>query len=414
LSSAESNDDTQHLTVHPIIESHILLKLRKHPSVKHLHLPDFIITLLGPSFEPTAPSSMTMTFALIDKVENRLCSSKAVAEAVRATIAWVMGEEGAKLGIRQMGKGNKADSGMSGSSRGARKASGTKLNDQEALEEAEEEDEDEDVELEGSKGARRNILGNRNADDEVSEADEAADAAGWGSGSILGDEDDEESGHRDGLPSASSDEDEPAIPLSVSKRPKPRPPSRTRSKPLPKSSTGLITSSTFLPTLSTGFTLGDSDSDPDLDRDPDGIVGTQKAERKNRRGQRARQAFVFPSYQRSVVLTRGRIWEKKFGKNAKHVIKAKEEERNGPVGNGWGLSRGPRGGAQGVEQAGGREMAPVPIGDGFAPRSAASTARQPPPPDTSKKGLHPSWEAARIKRAREGAAAPKATKIVFD
>lgn len=115
---------------------------------------------------------------------------------------------------------------------------------------------------------------------------------------------------------------------------------------------------------------------------------------------------------------RHRIWEKKFGKNAKHVIKAKEEERNGPVGNGWDADRGGRVGA-----GGGRGMgigiAPAPGRGDFLTRPAPSApiqiAGRPP---TSKRGqehgLHPSWEAAKLRKAKEIASAPKATRIVFD
>jgi hypothetical protein len=49
----------------------------------------------------------------------------------------------------------------------------------------------------------------------------------------------------------------------------------------------LPVTTTFLPTLSTGFTLGESDADDtDIEDEP---VGT---ERRNRRGQRARRAYV--------------------------------------------------------------------------------------------------------------------------
>jgi hypothetical protein len=53
-----------------------------------------------------------------------------------------------------------------------------------------------------------------------------------------------------------------------------------------------ITSSMFLPSLASGFTRGsDDDSDPDMDFDEGGVIGKKGVPgRKNRRGQRARQA----------------------------------------------------------------------------------------------------------------------------
>lgn len=55
------------------------------------------------------------------------------------------------------------------------------------------------------------------------------------------------------------------------------------------SATGPPTTSAFLPSLAGGYTLGDSDGSVYSDSDNDG-AGSVKPERKNRRGQRARQA----------------------------------------------------------------------------------------------------------------------------
>lgn len=60
--------------------------------------------------------------------------------------------------------------------------------------------------------------------------------------------------------------------------------------PISTSTSGpAITSSAFLPSLAAGYTLGDSDGSVYSD-EGDEIVGPSKPEKKNRRGQRARQA----------------------------------------------------------------------------------------------------------------------------
>ncbi|KAG8693293.1 hypothetical protein FRC11_003002, partial [Ceratobasidium sp. 423] len=93
--------------------------------------------------------------------------------------------------------------------------------------------------------------------------------------------------------------------------------SSSGSSPPPKkqSKTSTKTDSRFLPSLAAGFIRGDSD-DSDIE-DADAAPG-----RKNRRGQRARKA----------------IWEKKYGKNANHVKKAREEAA--ARGRGRGRGRG--------------------------------------------------------------------------
>uniref|UniRef100_A0A060T911 ARAD1D07524p n=1 Tax=Blastobotrys adeninivorans TaxID=409370 RepID=A0A060T911_BLAAD len=63
----------------------------------------------------------------------------------------------------------------------------------------------------------------------------------------------------------------------------------------------------FLPTLATGYISGSDDED---DVDPnDSVVRQATSARKNRRGQRARQ----------------KIWEQKYGRRAKHIVKQKQE-----------------------------------------------------------------------------------------
>lgn len=125
---------------------------------------------------------------------------------------------------------------------------------------------------------------------------------------------------------------------------------------------------------------------------------------------RARRKFLYPL---SESDSDSRIWEKKYGKGAKHVVKAKEEaekKMRGPQGQrrdqGWGQRR------DGEE---------APAAAPPAAKSRPAAARSAPAPAAQAKSdasLHPSWEAARLRKQREmggaGGAAPKPTKIVFD
>ena len=116
-----------------------------------------------------------------------------------------------------------------------------------------------------------------------------ANDAGWESGSISQDSD----GDSDDETDSSSEVDAPPA-----KRQKKSTPSKAhisgtdssvKKKPDPKASHPSLTDdSTFLPSLSVGFTKGDSDiSGDEVDFDSD--AGSVGPARKNRRGQRARQ-----------------------------------------------------------------------------------------------------------------------------
>lgn len=134
------------------------------------------------------------------------------------------------------------------------------------------------------------------SDDEGSDAEVGdADEAGWESGSVSGGDDIKASATR--LADSDSEEDEDTVPV--------RPTKKTKTKEVkPKSpkqaqSSKALTSSTFLPSLSTGFTRGgsdDSDPDDDFAEGLEDIIGKGKTgERKNRRGQQARRLYVtFP------------------------------------------------------------------------------------------------------------------------
>ncbi|KAG9121250.1 hypothetical protein FRC07_002877 [Ceratobasidium sp. 392] len=163
--------------------------------------------------------------------------------------------------------------------------------------------------------------------------------------------------------------------------------------------------SRFLPSLASGFIRGDSDGSDIEDADV-------APERKNRRGQRARKA----------------IWEKKYGKNANHVKKAREDAaasrgrgrgrggigRGGASGAGRGVSSNDaRGGRSGANRGRGGRVRPPPAElpttqDGGWGQRAAKKAEEKP--------MHPSWIAKQKLKAKEsvGTMSAQGKKIVFN
>lgn len=373
------------IELHALGASHLRTKLKKHHSLKHATFPEQVDKVLP--ITPTVPaSSSSATPALISKAENRLCSAKNVADAVKTAVPWILSEPGATLSLGK--KETKAKP----------KAR---------------------VELESSDESDDEGLGPVDAldsDDEAVLEEKAADEAGWESGSVGGegsdDDDDDKSDDGASWESGSvASYDGRIAPPSDSESDAP-PPKKVKAQPAPthskqeKQGKADGSSSMFLPSLAAGFTVGDGDSDPDDDYDESGTIGTKKAERKNRRGQRARQA----------------IWEKKYGKGAKHVVKAREEakmteeakrarqEKKWANQAGFmGPSKWSERGAQGEEKS----AAPAAV----AQVSARPSVR-PLPKAQAKEVLHPSWEAARLRKMKEQAGvpadAPKPTKIVFD
>lgn len=131
-----------------------------------------------------------------------------------------------------------------------------------------------------------------------------SEADGWESGSIQGGEDGWESGsinsEAEGSESESDssedddeledEDDDIDVPTTVSSRAHHDPQTVEKSKKPgkdPKSKSKTVAESTFLPSLSVGFTRGDSDASDISDGE------TKAADvRKNRRGQRARRAYV--------------------------------------------------------------------------------------------------------------------------
>ncbi len=180
--------------------------------------------------------------------------------------------------------------------------------------------------------------------------------------------------------SASDDEasDAESSASSISRSP-PAKKAATKKAPKPLKTTD----STFLPTLMGGYISG-SESASDVDVAP---------ERRNRRGQRARQ----------------QIWEKKFGEKAKHLVEPKTRD------SGWDLKRGAVGGDSKPWKRGVRN----PLLDKSKGTGANETrlGKEPPAPRTRDDTgpLHPSWEAKkRAKEKEQQTAAYEGKRITFD
>ncbi|KDQ09868.1 hypothetical protein BOTBODRAFT_178610 [Botryobasidium botryosum FD-172 SS1] len=240
-------------------------------------------------------------------------------------------------------------------------------------------------------------------DDVEAGSNEEASNDGWQSGSIHEHEDSD-------APDPSDDSDDEEDEEASSSRPSPPPAKRPKTK-----APAEIKSSTFLPSLNVGFTRGDSDSDWS-----DGEADAADVPRKNRRGQRARKA----------------IWEKKYGKNANHVKKQREEDAAAAAAKaarGRGRARG--GSTAGAGSAGGafrgrgrgKPFAPPDAQDGgWAGRDSRDNSGPTPTPAgnptlsrqkreaADDKPLHPSWEAKRKLKERENKIVPsQGKKIVF-
>ncbi|KAI0829136.1 Bud-site selection protein [Hypoxylon sp. FL0890] len=162
--------------------------------------------------------------------------------------------------------------------------------------------------------------------------------------------------------------------------------------------------SAFLPTLMGGYISGSESEASDIDVGPP---------RKNRRGQRARQA----------------IWEKKYKDKAKHVQKQQQEKAKGRD-QGWDMRRG----AVGDDEEGSNKPWKKGIRNPFDNKhvhperqrqmqggsqeadSRNQTAEKPKPKAAPKRDdtgpLHPSWAAA--KKAKEQKVEFQGRKVVFD
>lgn len=147
-----------------------------------------------------------------------------------------------------------------------------------------------------------------------------------------------------------------------------------------------------LPELATGYFSGGSDDEDDIDNDA--VVKEATTQRKNRRGQRARQ----------------KIWEKKYGKEAKHIkeerakaatereIRQKEYEER----------------CRKRELKAKLAMENAPSGSNTAPlgvRGSMTTKITTPTPPPAQ--MHPSWEAKKLAEAKQNVKFA-GKKITFD
>ncbi|KAG8170185.1 hypothetical protein KVR01_000930 [Diaporthe batatas] len=142
----------------------------------------------------------------------------------------------------------------------------------------------------------------------------------------------------------------------------------------------------MLPSLMGGYISGSESEASDIDVAP--------AARKNRRGQRARQA----------------IWEKKFKEKAKHLSLEKSGRDSG-----WDLKRGAVDGSERTPWKKGIKTPFERRPDGQQEHSAPESSRPRPPPKKDDEGpLHPSWEARKKAKEAQQAAAFQGKKITFD
>ncbi|KMQ48257.1 Bud-site selection protein, BUD22 [Trichophyton rubrum] len=162
-----------------------------------------------------------------------------------------------------------------------------------------------------------------------------------------------------------------------------------------KSKQKSTTATTFLPTLMGGYWSG-SESEPEQDYTP------TIPERKNRMGQQARR----------------KLWEKKYGSNARHIQKqAKEQAQGKNRDSGWDLRRG----ATTQEDTRGRYGRNKIRGSQRKEATGSNTAQvqalpptPKPTPLTNDRPLHPSWQAAIKRKESKTQTSFQGKKVVFD
>lgn len=288
-------------------------------------------------------SGSSATPDIIAKVENRLCSAKNVADGVKNIVSWCLGEAGSSLNFEKMKeKKNKQNAKPESDDDSDDASEGDDEREDDVPNALGELDSDDEVVLEekaaDAAGWESGDLGGEGSDDEDEESGAEESGAegedGWESGSVGGEEgagedawiasasdsdapdyaalanlksgagDDWSSGSEGGSDAGSASDSSSGSSVAVERPPtkkakaeapkKAEKPGKAEKKPEKKAAKAEKPkpdgTSMFLPSLAAGFTAGDSDSDPDMDYDPDGVIGNKAAPRKNRRGQRARQA----------------------------------------------------------------------------------------------------------------------------
>ncbi|EFX00561.1 cellular morphogenesis protein [Grosmannia clavigera kw1407] len=162
--------------------------------------------------------------------------------------------------------------------------------------------------------------------------------------------------------------------------------------------------SRFLPTLMGGYVSDGGSSDGGRRDDDDAAATRMLAQRKNRRGQRARQA----------------IWEKKYKEQARHVKEAGQAQA-GSAKTGWDAKRGAVGADEGPRwlrrklgrQTGGGGGAKK-TGDMTAAAAATGSRKETKRSKDDAGPLHPSWEAAKAAKEKAQTATFTGKKITFD
>ncbi|KAG7662258.1 BUD22 [[Candida] subhashii] len=150
-----------------------------------------------------------------------------------------------------------------------------------------------------------------------------------------------------------------------------------------------------LPELASGYFSGGSDDEDDVEEDK--VVKALTTHRKNRRGQRARQ----------------KIWEQKYGKEAKHVKAEKERYETDKQRRQIEFEERER------KRELKRKLAEQPTGANMTPmgeRSSASATPTPTPQPqpAAEKKIHPSWEAKRLAEEKLKNVKFQGKKITFD
>lgn len=218
--------------------------------------------------------------------------------------------------------------------------------------------------------------------------------------------------------SSNSDSDSDSDSSSSTTRPRKRKSTTASSSSKP---TKKPKSSTFLPTLSTGFIAGRSDdewsdAEADLaDRDLSELRTGAKKERKNRMGQRARKA----------------LYEKKYGSNANH-IKMREKQKQARLERASAATAGGavRGGRQRPpafqaptkkDGGWGGPVAPLPKQPRvFRPQpevpvqEGGRNGGQKPAAAAKSQEMHPSWIAKQKQKELMAQVKPQGKKVVFD
>ncbi|EEH38383.2 hypothetical protein PAAG_01304 [Paracoccidioides lutzii Pb01] len=156
---------------------------------------------------------------------------------------------------------------------------------------------------------------------------------------------------------------------------------------------------TFLPSLTVGGYWSGSES---ADEDATAVAAAIQP-RKNRMGQQARR----------------KLWEKKFGSGANHLMKM-SQEKDRSRDSGWDMRKGATShdAMRGKRGRGGgfpRAMSFRRPKDKRVERVPDRNIGRPKAPQTSEqKPLHPSWEAAKKAKEQKSQAAFQGKKIVFD